>query len=70
VNNVKMAPVESSPVSRLGGAPEAILAEVLVYSKQALLAKYAVEHGEYLIGVIPPATLSSRRTQSHATTRG
>jgi serine/threonine protein kinase len=32
------------------GETEAILAEVHVYSKTELIAKYAIEHGEYIIG--------------------
>jgi predicted component of type VI protein secretion system len=32
------------------GEAEAILAEVHVYSKTELIAKYAIEHGEYIIG--------------------
>ena len=41
----------SSPsVASLTGTPPTLLAEVYVYIGQDLLAKYSIEHGEYLIG--------------------
>ncbi len=50
-------PVKDSRAPNPGGdaapaalQPEAILGEIIVYSNQQLLAKYAIEHGEYIIG--------------------
>ena len=44
-------PYTSSIGSRApSGSAEAVLAEIHVYSKTALIAKYAVEHGEYIVG--------------------
>ncbi len=42
--------MSSSSGGKAAVAEAAIIAEVLVYSKTGLLAKYAIEHGEYIIG--------------------
>jgi serine/threonine protein kinase/tetratricopeptide (TPR) repeat protein len=38
------------PISGSRSSAEAIIADVVVYSNHTLLAKYSIEHGEYLIG--------------------
>ena len=45
-----LTPSTTSPSTAAAAKPDAILAEVLVYSGQTLLASYAIEQGEYIIG--------------------
>jgi len=48
-------------------APDVILAEVLVYHGSVLLAKYAIEHGEYIIGRDPscPIPVNADQVSRH-----
>src|ERR1700689_2559988 len=44
-------PVMPDPQSNdAANAPEQLLAEIFVYIGQDLIAKYSIEHGEYIIG--------------------
>nr|MDQ3624716.1 protein kinase [Verrucomicrobiota bacterium] len=42
-------PITTPPLDELASS-DGLLAEVLVFAQETLLAKYAIEHGEYLIG--------------------
>src|SRR5687768_18051177 len=63
----EIPPVMPEPeINGEGAAPEQLLAEIHVFVGPELLAKYAIEHGEYIIGrdascpVVVDAELVSR----------